>query len=83
MILAPIDGAIARRDLEQIEGTIFTSENGYTSKDREVLKKVKFEFGIEDDEGLEVYELHEFTELSNNDEFDSSSYWIGYVLIKI
>jgi hypothetical protein len=82
MILAPIEGAIDRRDLEQIEGNIFRSENDYTSKDREVLKKVKFEFGIENDEGLEVYELHEFTELSNDDEFDPSSYWIGYIFIK-
>jgi hypothetical protein len=81
MIVAPVSGAIDRRDLEQIEGTVFTSETTYSYKDSEVLEKVYLTLGKENDGRLIVYELHGFTELLNDDEFNLDNCWVSYVLI--
>ena len=81
IVLATISGAIDRTDLERIEGTSYTTKTTYPSKEREVLEFVKHELGIESDENLEVIELHEFTELLNNQEFNYDKYWTSYVTL--
>ena len=79
IVLLSVDGESAdRKDAEKIEG-MFLGDRTI----REVWKELTLRFELKTDTELRVYNLSDFMDMCNNEEFHQQDWWLTYVYRRV
>lgn len=81
IVLIPVINSLTepRRSCEMIENIKFNIGGSVQATAIDVLNKIMFELGIEDNHNIEVEPITDFMDRFNNQELEVENYFISYV----
>ena len=81
IVLIPVINSLTepRRSCEMIESIKFNIGGSVQATAIDVLNKIMFELGIEDNHNIEVEPITDFMDRFNNQELEVENYFISYV----